>query len=174
MKMLEALVKPGLYVLILAVVLALKWEPNQSFFWCSILYALIILNRRTENQKIIIEQSVYDENIPAVVDKIILECLNEYIVLNKGWKEKEYIREEDEKEIINALIEIVLTRMSKTMLRKIRAYYNEELAEEVITEKIYMLVLNYTIENNMIEESNISELESAKKRKSQRETVDIL
>jgi len=174
MKLSQMLTKPGFYVLAVALLSAIIWEdPNQSFFWCSVLYGMIILNRRTEITKTICEQSLFDPTTPAIIDLIITECFNEYIALNSGWKDKEYISEEDEKKIISILIESVLTRMSKVTLYKMRSYYNEELVESVLTEKIYMVVMNYSIHNNRMEESNNLELLSAK-RKKESESTNIL
>lgn len=166
MKLSQTLAKPGFYVLLFALLYAVVCkDPNVAFFWASVFYGLIIINRRTNIKKTASEISLFDPSIPEVIDSVITEAFNQYIVLNEGYKDKEYVSEEDEKKIITVLIENVLTRMSKTMLAKIRAYYNEELAEQVLTEKIYMVVMNYSINNNMIEESNNLELESERKRK---------
>lgn len=171
MKLSQVVNKSGFYVLLVALICANIWEPNQAFFWSGIWYALIILNRRTEITKSLAEQAVFDSNTPQIVEDIISQCFNDYLVLNVGFKEeKEYIREEDEKKIVLYLIENVLTRMSAPLLQKIKAYYNEELLEEVLSNKIYMFVMNYAIQNNAIEESKNLELESAKKK----QMVDIV
>jgi len=173
MKVSQVLTKPGFYVLIIALISAFFWEPNQSFFWGAILYGMIILNRRTEITKTVCEQTLFDPTTPTIIDLMITECFNEYIALNSGWKDKEYISEEDEKKIISILIESVLTRMSNVTLYKMRAYYNEELVESVLTEKIYMVVMNYSIYNNRMEEASNLELESAKRRK-ENELINVL
>lgn len=174
MKLSQLLTMVGFYVLVAALVGAYYWEPNQSFFWCSILYCLVILNRRTQIKEIECEQSLFDSQIPEIIDSIISECLNEYIAMNTGFNDdQEYIREEEENKINTILIEKVLTRMSKTMIAKIRSYYNEERVEDVLVEKIYMLVTHYVIQNNRIEQDSNLELESARKNKEPK-LVDVL
>jgi hypothetical protein len=166
MKMSQISTKLGFYLLIFSIILAFVWEPGESFFWCTILYLMIILNRRTNVKEMINEIALFDPKTPDLLDEIIMKCFDEYLALNEGFKnEKEYIRAEDEKKIIAILIEKVLTRMSKLTLAKLRAYYNEELLEDVLVERIYMLVTNYSIQNNRQEYSKDMELESRKKKR---------
>jgi len=99
------------------------------------------------------EVKLFDAAIPETLDALILECLSLYIIFNIG-PNKKYIAEAEEPKIVKDIIERVLFRMSPTMLYKLRAYYNEEMVEDVITEKIYMVVTNFVIQNNEIEDDD--------------------
>jgi hypothetical protein len=161
----QTLLKPGTYILLVSLIAALVWEPNQAFFWGSVLYGLTILNRKTDIEETKCKVELFDPTTPQIIENLIAECFDEYIVFNEGYKDKEYISEEDEERILKIVTENVLAKMSEPVLIKIRAFYNKESVEENLSKKIYMIVMNYSIKNNLIEQTKNLELESARKRK---------
>jgi hypothetical protein len=114
-----------------------------------VLYTFIILNRRTNVIEKEFETKLYDADISKALDTIIDEAFNEYIFMNIGFKkDTDYINAEKEREIINAMIDSVSSRISSTMLMKLEAFYNKDMVPNIISEKIYMAVTAYVVESN--------------------------
>jgi hypothetical protein len=114
-----------------------------------VLYTFMILNRRTNVKEKEFEAKLYDANVPKALDTIIDEAFNEYIFMNIGFKkDNDYINAEEEREIINNMIDSVSSRISSTMLMKLEAFYNKDMVPNIISEKIYMAVTAYVVENN--------------------------
>lgn len=114
-----------------------------------VLYTFMILNRRTNILEKELESKLYDPGIPEALDKLIDEAFNEYIFMNVGFKkESEYITAEEEKRIISGMVDIVSSRISTTMLMKLEAFYNKDMVPNIISERIYMAVTAYVVENN--------------------------
>lgn len=114
-----------------------------------VLYSFMILNRRTNVIEKEFETKLYDPNVPKALDNIIDEAFNEYIFMNIGFKkDNDYINAEEEREIISNMIDSVSSRISSTMLMKLEAFYNKDMVPNIISEKIYMAVTAYVVENN--------------------------
>lgn len=95
----------------------------------------------------------YDTNIPQILDSIISDALDEYIIYNKGFeKDKKYINAEEEKEILSTMINLVSNRISDVMMLKLEAYYNKDSITDIISSKIYMIVTVYVANNNIPED----------------------
>lgn len=157
MKLSQVLTKPGFYVLIGAIVSEYLNLIGDSFIWFVALYIMLILNRKMNVTEKELELDAFDPKIPEIIDNLIMESLNLYVIFNIG-PDKKYISEKDEPKIVNEVIERVLFRLSKPMLIKLKAYYNEEMVESIITEKIYMAVTDYIIMNNKLEEDDLPSL----------------
>lgn len=114
-----------------------------------VLYIFMILNRRTNVLEKEFESKLYDPEVPKALDNIIDEAFNEYIFMNVGFrKESEYINAEEERRIITGMIDSVSSRISSTLLMKLEAFYNKDMVPNIISEKIYMAVTAYVVENN--------------------------
>lgn len=149
MKVMDTIKKPGFQISCIGLVCSLVYDLNIALFWSAVWYCLIILNRRTDNKRLQTEISMFDPEIPQILDAIIVDCLNEYVALNLGYeKDKVYISDKEEIEINHAVLDNVIKRLSKITLLKLRAYYAEELLEQVIAERISMAVMNFVINFN--------------------------
>lgn len=92
------------------------------------------------------------EEIFSTLDRIIAECFSEYTVLNIEYKETVYIDSELEKQITTDVSHKILDRLSPTLIAKISLVYNINNLSLLISERVYLHTLNYTIEKNGIKE----------------------
>lgn len=93
---------------------------------------------------------------PAIVgllDAFIEECFNDYIILNTEFVKDKYISEIEEQKMVQSLVDIVSSRISTTMYKQLSVYYNETAIPIVISNKIYQVVMNYTITTNAARET---------------------
>lgn len=95
-----------------------------------------------------------DSTIQDLLEAFVAECFNDYIVLNVAYRQIEFINDEMEDKIRKGVADLVADRMSSAMLDKLSLYYNVQSIGEVISNKIYLQVLDYTLNNNAIKDSN--------------------
>lgn len=121
---------------------------------CVLLGIAIFLNNK--HKKKLEELTLYqmhitssiDSSIPEILDLIINESFVDYQIkflypLNEG-----YIKEEREIEIRKDLINLVIQRISSAAMNKISLFYNITNIAEIIADKIYIIVMNYTADHN--------------------------
>ena len=116
---------------------------------------IIVLNknkkeeRKLEEYRIHVQTNIGD-SIPTMLETIVQECFNEYIVLNVEYKDIQYIDSETETKIAKEVASMVAQRISPAMLSKMSLYYKSDSIPNIISEKIYLLVLNYSVNKNTI------------------------
>ena len=114
------------------------------------------VNKRSSNKlmeyKINVETDI-NESIPELLETIVSECFNEYIVLNVEYKDIQYLDSEMESKIAKDVGRMVSERLSPALLSKMSLYYNIASISNIISEKIYILVLDYSIKKNQIRDS---------------------
>lgn len=86
--------------------------------------------------------------ISDILDEFIQECFNDYTLLNLAYVKDQYISSEAEQKIVSDIATIVSDRISPTMFKQLSVYYNEKAIAGIISNKIYELVMMYTIEMN--------------------------
>lgn len=86
------------------------------------------------------------------LNRLIDDALSDWIILNRGYKQDDYINSEEEKRITKAIGELVNSRISPILLDKLSFYYSSESLPEVIATKVYIKVLNYVIAVNKLKE----------------------
>lgn len=86
--------------------------------------------------------------ISDTLDEFIQECFNDYTLLNLAYVKDQYISSEAEQKIVSDIATIVSDRISPTMFKQLSVYYNEKAIAGIISNKIYELVMMYTIEMN--------------------------
>lgn len=119
----------------------------------ALLYGMIILNRRTTVLEHKNEIDTFDSDIPSIIDKIIDDAFNEYILLNKGYKkEYVYINSVEEQHIVDEMINKVSARLSDAMIYKLNSFYNKDEVPSIISTRIYMAVMAYVVDNNSVKE----------------------
>lgn len=91
-----------------------------------------------------------DDNTFGLLDKLISDCFLEYIVLNIEYKDIQYIDSELEQEISKAVAYTVLERLSPTLITKISLVYNVNNLADLVSKRVYLQVLNYSIEKNTV------------------------
>lgn len=92
--------------------------------------------------------SLIDDTTFGLLDKLISECFAEYVALNVEYKDISYIDANLENEITKAVSYNVSERLSPTLITKVSLVYNINNLSDLITKKVYLHVINYSIEKN--------------------------
>lgn len=83
-----------------------------------------------------------------IIDNLIQENLAEYRILKLESVEKLYITEEIQHKIFEYVLRKVLYQISPIYMQKLSYIYNKDRLDEIITQKINMHILDYTVEVN--------------------------
>lgn len=92
--------------------------------------------------------TIVDDNTFGLLDKLVSDCFLEYVVLNVEYKEVQYIDSALEKEITRAVSYMVMERLSPTLITKISLVYNVNNLTDLVSKRVYLQVVNYSIEKN--------------------------
>ena len=95
-------------------------------------------------------QAIIDSSIPQILDTIITDAFQDYQIMELFPRNEPYITDDREKEIRSGLIEKVANRLSPMSLDKISLFYNIHKIDEIIADKVYIIVMNYVIEHNRL------------------------
>ena len=87
-------------------------------------------------------------NIEAQLDTLIDSIFTEYKIYNLEYRADDYIKEIDERQIIEELCETVLHRISPVFLTQLSTYFNIDNLGSVIASKISLKVIEYRISKN--------------------------
>ena len=87
-------------------------------------------------------------NVEEKLNYIIDNTFDEYRFYNLEYRDEEYIKEIDEKVIIQELCNTVLQRMSPSFLTQLCTYFNIDSLGDIIATKISMKVMEYRIVRN--------------------------
>lgn len=83
-----------------------------------------------------------------LLDNIIQETFNRYEILNLAHKQNLYITEAMQSKIISDITKEIFYGLSDNIFDKLSLIYKRDHIEDIIVQKIQMIVLNYTIETN--------------------------
>jgi len=93
--------------------------------------------------------SKVEEDLFGLLDKIIQECFTEYTVLNIEYRDDvKYIDANMEKIITQDVAHKVVDRISPILVAKISQIYNINNFEELLSERVYLAVLSYSLQKN--------------------------
>lgn len=136
----------------------------REFFYVSIAVfatvALIFIHLWDKNKKESNRISEYttninsevSESIPELIEGLIIDCFQDYIVLNVEYQQINYIDDTLESKITKEVGALVAQRISPALLSKISTYYSLKEIGSIISDKVYLTVLNYVLEKNSIKE----------------------
>ena len=85
-----------------------------------------------------------------LLDKLIQETFEEYIILNEAYKNIDFINSDEEKRLCSELSKIVSARISEAMFEKMSLVYNKEQIPAIIGNKIYLTIMNYSMNTNKL------------------------
>lgn len=123
-----------------------------GIFFIKFINDFIMIEKEKNNIKLF-EVNVTTPNDNEAIEslnKLIDDALSDWVILNRGYKQDEYINSEEEKRITKAICELVNSRISSVLLDKLSFYYASESMPEVIATKVYIKVLNYVITVNKL------------------------
>lgn len=88
------------------------------------------------------------DNASTILDNLIEDIFNEYLILNIEYKEYPYINEELENQINKEVSEIVVNRLSQSIIDKLCLTYNKNSIGDIIAKKVYLRTITYTMKKN--------------------------
>lgn len=119
--------------------------------------SLTLLNfREIKESKKMVMLREYEINMNCNVDidiierleQIIMNCFNEYMILNIEFRELDYINKEIEDIIVREVSHMVIDRISPMFLNKISLMYNKDSLSDIISRKVYLHTMNYVLNKN--------------------------
>ena len=115
-----------------------------------LLYGGIIIDRRTELRTRQERRLAFDHETPQLIDAMINDSFNEYLILNRGFKadNEALIGSKEEAEIVSTIVDSVSSRMSQTVLDKLEAYYDKDSVPDIVSRKIFMAVTSFVVDHN--------------------------
>ena len=117
-----------------------------------IIYAIRSYNKAKTSESALTQYSLnlaapLHEDMAPILDNMITKALDEYRVLNLGYK-NEYINEKQEQEIVNAVKDSISNRISPVFMDRLSLQYNKDALPDVIAKKIILHVTAFVVENN--------------------------
>ena len=103
--------------------------------------------RNLEQLKLNLNYQITDNDF-SLLDKLIGETFQQYQILNIELLNTNHITEELQNKIIEDLLRMVLYRISPIYMNKLSYIYNIDHIEDLILEKIRLIVIDYSVENN--------------------------
>lgn len=104
---------------------------------------------------------------PAVgvneLDAVIQDCLAEYLIFNR-YEGETFITNEEETKLQKEMMALVATRMSPTLVAKLRLVYQDDALYTAVGVRVVMAVMNYVITNNRVIDNNKIAEREAKRR----------
>ena len=94
--------------------------------------------------------SPHDDEAVKILDKLIEDTMTDYLLLNRVFKEKNFINSSEEQKIVHEVTNLVSSRISPMVLDKLNFIYNEDAIYEVIGKKTYIRVMSYVMDNNRV------------------------
>ena len=83
------------------------------------------------------------------LDAVILDCLNQYDILNIAYRSDiVYINDALEASIRTAVAEMVSERLTDHFIAKLSLIYNQSAITEIVGKRIYLAVMNYILDFN--------------------------
>ena len=92
----------------------------------------------------------HDDEAVKILDKLIEDTMTDYLLLNRVFKEKNFINSSEEQKIVHEVTDLVSSRISPIVLDKLNFIYNEDAIYEVIGKKTYIRVMSYVMDNNRV------------------------
>jgi hypothetical protein len=119
----------------------------------SVIFILFNINKNIKERTALDQLKLNFEFEPkesdfVIIDNLIQENLAEYRVLKLEAVEKLYINEDIQKKIFEYVLRKVLTQISPIYMQRLSYIYNKDKLDEIITQKINMHILDYTVEVN--------------------------
>ena len=107
-----------------------------------------------KREQSVAQSSYYLASVPInlneleILDKIIQDDFERYQILNLAHKDNLYITEEIQQKIIMDIATEVFKSISQNIWDNLALLYDKEHLEDIIVQKIQMIVLTYTVEIN--------------------------
>lgn len=111
-----------------------------------------LVQLKIEKNEILKKQILYNTPLHIddidVLDNIIQEEFNLYQIMNLAHQDNLYINPEMQANIITEVLRNVLDKISPDLYDKLSLYYKKDHIDDIIFNKIKLVIINYTIEIN--------------------------
>lgn len=119
----------------------------------TIVFVLVKLNKNIKEKQ---QQDLWKFNLSVepketdmqILDNLIEEKLAEYRIMKLESVDKLYISEKIQKEIFEYVLRKVMYQLSPIYLQRLSYIYNKDRLDDIITQKINLHIIEYTIEVN--------------------------
>ena len=91
---------------------------------------------------------IADKNLEDPLDGYVDMCINEYMLLNRGYQNESYIKEKEEAEIRKGVIELLATNMGPSIKKKFELYYGPGQVESILARKCFIRIALYVANVN--------------------------
>lgn len=136
----------NLVIILIAIIVCLIYS---SIMVC------IVWKFRLAEDKIFNDYKMQLANVPLhfeddmkLLNQIIDDEFSQYQIMNLAHRDNLYINQELESQIITDLLRNVLGQISYDLRMRLELYYNNDRLDDIIFNRIKMIVINYTIEIN--------------------------
>lgn len=121
--------------------------------YLSIMGIVIKILRQRDRKLAIMKYEIDISNGPIFqteqqLDLLIDSIFNEYKIYNLEFRDNAYIKEMEEKQIIQDVSDMVLERISPVFLTQLSTYFNIDNLGNIIANKISLRVMEYRITKN--------------------------
>ena len=146
---------PGISILLVSLILGLSGNTWYYYFWGSILYIFVLINRRMSYQRekdkidmIDLDVLSGETNLNTILVDFVSQCFDRDVIFFRGLKEKEYINTKDEKEMLDTLLESVASNISPSLRSKLDMYYGPGRTDIILGRICYQVVTMFVANNN--------------------------
>ena len=146
---------PGISILLVSLILGLSGNVWYYYFWGSILYIFVLINRRMNYQRekdkidmIDLDVLSGETNLNTILVDFVSQCFDRDVIFFRGLKEKEYINTKDEKEMLDTLLESVASNISPSLRSKLDMYYGPGRTDIILGRICYQVVTMFVANNN--------------------------
>ena len=140
----------GLSILILTILMCLYGEENILFYVISgsIFYTMILLrefldHKKEKDQLDSLDLHYFesaDKEFEDPLDGYVDLCINEYMILNRGYRGQAYISKKEEASIRKEILDIMSQNLSPLMKKKFEMYYGKDRVPAILARKCFIKI----------------------------------
>lgn len=139
---------PFVYITIIFILSYIFTDSIYKVSFVLFLLSLIVIANKFINNKH--EEFILTTDFSVSIkelDSLISDCIQEYMVMN-GLANTTYINTKLEEQIRSETTNLVTAKLSNTLYKKLSYLYNEDAVYTVIAARIYIIIMNFTIQTN--------------------------
>ena len=139
---------PFVYITIVFILSYIFTDSIYKVSFVLFLLSLIVIANKFVNNKH--EEFILTTDFSVSIkelDSLISDCIQEYMVMN-GLANTTYINTKLEEQIRSETTNLVTAKLSNTLYKKLSYLYNEDAVYTIIAARIYIIIMNFTIQTN--------------------------
>lgn len=131
----------------------LIWTIISAIGYCMILLRELLDHKKEHDTLKLIDVKFFEDeqkNFEGPLDAFIDTCFNEQLIMTRGWREGQYISKNEEKQMMQDLIDLMARNMGPMMKRKLELYYGPGMVDDALVRKAYIKVSLYVANTNKV------------------------